>query len=70
MRAAAEKMNLGPDAHYNPITGTFMRTNSLDSLNPFRIMQNKQNLASLGKPNTFFISKILANSPILDVAAL
>ena len=27
MKAAAERMNLGPGAHYNPVTGTFIRTN-------------------------------------------
>jgi hypothetical protein len=26
MKAAAEQINLGPGAHYNPITGTFIRT--------------------------------------------
>jgi hypothetical protein len=37
MKAAAEKMNIGPGAYYNPITGTYVRTNSLDNLNPFRV---------------------------------
>lgn len=66
MKAAAERMNLGPGAHYNPITGTFIRTNQMDS---YRMMY-KPNLTPLGKPNTFCVSKILANAPILDVAEL
>ncbi len=36
MRAAAEKFNLGPDTHYNPITGTYVRTSSMD---PFRMQK-------------------------------
>ena len=66
MKDAAERMNLGPDAHYNPISGTFIRANQID---PYRQIF-KPYLAPIGKPNTFFTSKILANSPILDLTVL
>ena len=64
MKEAAEKLNLGPGAHYNPVTCTYIRSSSMD---PFRNIF-KPALVPIGRPNTFITSKILANSPILDLS--
>lgn len=66
MKEAAARMNLGPGAHYNPVTGTFVRTSTVD---PYRMMY-KSNIGPIVRSNTFFTNKILANSPILDLSTL
>ena len=66
MREAGEKMNLGPDAHYNPVTCMYFRSSQHD---PFRMLYKSQ-LSSVSRPNTFMTSKILANAPILSVSEL
>jgi len=66
MKEAAERMNLGPGAHYNPISGIYIRANQIDSYRQIY----KPYLAPIGRPNTFLTSKILANSPILNLTEL
>ena len=66
MKEAAERMNLGPGAHYNPISGTYIRANQIDTYRQIF----KPYLTPIGRPNTFLTSKILANSPILDLSVL
>jgi hypothetical protein len=66
MKEAGEKMNLGPNVHYNPVTGTFIRSTQID---PFRMMF-KPSITPVSRPNTFMTSRILANAPILSVSDL
>lgn len=60
-------MNLGPDAHYNPVTGTFMRSSQLD---PYRMLYKPNTSATARPPSPFTTNRILANAPILSVADL